>query len=153
VRFTLNEVEIREIFNLLPHRYPFLLIDRVLEVSSLDYIKAIKNVTINEPFFQGHFPDEPVMPGVLIVEAIAQAGGILYSKSHEPKSGIKNMFYLAGLNNVKFKQMVVPGDQLNIHVKIIGHKGAFWRMDGEAFVDNKLVCSVEILCAVKEVES
>ncbi len=148
----MNEFEIREIFNLLPHRYPFLLIDRVLEFSANDCIKVIKNVTINEPFFQGHFPDEPVMPGVLIVEAIAQAAGILYSKSHQQKPGFKNMFYLAGLNNVKFKQMVVPGDQLNIHVKIIGNKTSFWRMDGEVFVDNKLACSAEILCVVKEVE-
>ena len=152
MRYILNELEIREIFDLLPHRYPFLLVDRVIEFSSLDYIKVIKNVTINEPFFQGHFPDEPVMPGVLIVEAMAQAGGILYSKSQEQKPGFKNMFYLAGLNNIKFKQMVVPGDQLIMHVKIVGNKASFWRMDGETFVNGKLACSAEILCAVKEVE-
>ncbi len=149
----MNTLEIGEILNLLPHRYPFLLIDKVVDFEPFEFIKAIKNVTINEPFFQGHFPGMPIMPGVLMLEALAQAGGILYSKSRTPEPGLEFVYYFAGIDNVKFKQIVVPGDQLTIDIKVLVKKRFFWRMQGTVHVGDKLACSAEILSAVKEVPS
>ncbi len=146
---------IQEIMDLLPHRYPFLLIDKVIDYVSFDYLLAVKNVTFNEPFFQGHFPGQPIMPGVLMLEAMAQAGGILHSASSRDEygeDGRKFMYYFAGIDNVKFKHMVVPGDTLDIHLKCTVRRKVFWRMEGTVYVGDKLACSAEILSAVKEIE-
>ena len=148
----MKQLEIGEILNLLPHRYPFLLIDKVIDHQPFEYIKAIKNVTINEPFFQGHFPGKPIMPGVLMLEALAQAGGILFSKSREPEPGHEFLYFFAGIDNVKFKQIVVPGDQLSININLLVKKKVFWRMEGTVYVGDTLACSAEILSAVKEIK-
>jgi 3-hydroxyacyl-[acyl-carrier-protein] dehydratase len=148
----LKELDIGEILKLLPHRYPFLLIDKVVDYEPCEYIKAIKNVTINEPFFQGHFPGNPIMPGVLMLEALAQATGVLYGKSCEPQPGHEFIYYFAGIDNVKFKHIVTPGDQLSININVLVKKKVFWRMDGSVYVGDKLACSAEILSAVKEIK-
>lgn len=141
-------LRIEEVIKYLPHRYPFLMIDRVIDYAESS-LKAIKNVTANEPHFMGHFPDNPVMPGVLITESLAQAGAILaYLKiKSSPK---ENMFYLAGIDNAKFKQIVLPGDQLLLDVEIVASKGNFWKIHGEATVEGKVVCSVDILSAMRK---
>jgi 3-hydroxyacyl-[acyl-carrier-protein] dehydratase len=118
----------------------------------MDHITAIKNVTINEPFFMGHFPGDPIMPGVLMLEALAQTGALLSSLSRDPKEGHRFVYFFAGINNAKFKQVVVPGDQLRMEVTLENMKREFWRMTSEAYVDDKLVCSAELLSAAKEVE-
>lgn len=142
---TLN---IHDLIKLLPHRYPFLMIDKVLDYEE-NTLHAVKNVTVNEPCFMGHFPENAVMPGVLIIEALAQAGAVLaYLKNKSsPKD---NIFFLASLENVKFKQIVLPGDQLHMHVEITGNKGNFWKLHGEATVDGKVVCSLDILSAMRK---
>jgi 3-hydroxyacyl-[acyl-carrier-protein] dehydratase len=145
-------IEIEKIFELLPHRYPFLLVDRVLAYEPFDYLTAIKNVTINEPFFTGHFPDKPIMPGVLMIEALAQASAILSSASRTPKEGHEFLYFFAGMDNVKFKHVVTPGDQLRLDVRLIGQKRDFWKMHGEAYVGDKLACSADLMSAVKEVK-
>ncbi len=145
-------VDINKILELLPHRYPFLLVDRVLDYKVFDYIVATKNVTINEPFFTGHFPGNPIMPGVLMLEAMAQASGILSNLSRAPKEGHDFLYFFAGIDNAKFKQVVTPGDQLHMNVKLIGQKRDFWRMHGEVFVGEKLACSADLMSAAKEVK-
>lgn len=140
---------IQDILNYLPHRYPFLLVDRVLDHDEKT-LKAIKNVTVNEPCFTGHFPDNAIMPGVLIVESLAQAGAILaylITKS-SPKT---HLCYFASMDNVKFKQMVLPGDQLVLDVEILNTKGTFWRLHGKASVNGNIVCSLDILSAMRKV--
>ncbi|HEX9204730.1 MAG TPA: 3-hydroxyacyl-ACP dehydratase FabZ [Candidatus Deferrimicrobiaceae bacterium] len=127
---------IGEIMELLPHRYPFLLVDRIVEWDPGKKIVGIKNVTINEPFFQGHFPGRPIMPGVLIIEALAQVGGILALKA---MGGGKRLAYFGGIDGCKFRRMVVPGDQLRLEVTVQAHRGPVWKMHGEAFVDGVLV--------------
>lgn len=146
-------IDITRILNLLPHRYPFILVDRVLDYKLFDYLVATKNVTINEPFFTGHFPGNPIMPGVLMLEALAQASAILSNLSRTPKEGHEFLYFFAGINNAKFKQVVTPGDQLRLEVKLIGQKRDFWRMHGEAFVGDKLACSADLMSAAKEIES
>ncbi|MBA2649807.1 MAG: 3-hydroxyacyl-ACP dehydratase FabZ [Legionella sp.] len=149
----MNEtVDINQILNLLPHRYPFLLIDRVLEYKTCEHIIAIKNVTVNEHFFVGHFPGNPIMPGVLILEALAQASGVLWSLSKRPKEGYNVIYYFAGIDNARFKQIVIPGDQLRLEVKLIKQKGDFWRLHGEAYVGDKIACSADLLSAAKEIK-
>ena len=149
----MNEsIDINQVLNLLPHRYPFILVDRVLEYKTFDYLHAIKNVTINEPFFIGHFPGNPIMPGVLMLEALAQAAAILSNISREPKEGYEFLHFFAGIDNARFKQVVVPGDQLRLEVKMIGQKRDFWRMHGEAYVSDKLACSADLLSAAKEIK-
>lgn len=144
-------LKIDEVIKYLPHRYPFLMIDRVIDYQEMS-LRAVKNVTVNEPCFTGHFPDNPVMPGVLIIESLAQAGAVLaYLKTQS--SPRDNLFYLAGIDGAKFKQMVLPGDQLVLDVQIVGNKANFWKIHGEATVDGKIVCSVDILSAMKEVSS
>jgi len=135
----MNEMNIQEIIQYLPHRFPFLLIDRVIDLVPDESIVAIKNVTINEPFFQGHFPIKPVMPGVLIIESMAQAGGILAYRSTEwdPESAL---FYLGAIGEVRFKKMVVPGDQLHIKVEITRRRRTVWKFICQAQVDGETVC-------------
>ncbi|MCC5791971.1 MAG: 3-hydroxyacyl-ACP dehydratase FabZ [Legionellaceae bacterium] len=148
-----ERIEMRDILRMLPHRYPFLLVDRVLDYKPLDYLNAIKNVTMNEPFFNGHFPGDPIMPGVLMLEALAQASAILSNLSRTAKEGHRFMFYFAGIDNAKFKRMVVPGDTLRLEVRLTGQKRDFWQMHAEAIVDDKIACSADLLSAVKEVKS
>ncbi len=139
---------IHEVIKLLPHRYPFLMIDKVLDYEE-NALRGIKNVTVNEPCFMGHFPENAVMPGVLIIEALAQAGAIMaYLKTNSSPS--ENIFFLAGVDNAKFKQMVLPGDQLHLSVAITGHKANFWKIHGEATVEGKIACSVDILSAMRK---
>lgn len=142
------KVEQVEIQGLLPHRYPFLLVDRVTELEPGRRIVAIKNVTINEPFFQGHFPGRPVMPGVLIIEAMAQAGGVLVFKSGE--SSGKPVVYLTGIDEAKFRRPVVPGDQLRFEIDVLKKRPPFWKMQGKAFVDNEVVCEAVVTAMVAE---
>ena len=139
-------LDIRQIMAILPHRYPFLLIDRVLERSRKKRIVAIKNVTINEPFFQGHFPDYAIMPGVLMVEAIAQAGGVLLLPEvpdHENK-----LLVFSGINDARFRRPVTPGDQLRIEVDVLNWRPLAARLEGKVYVEGKLVCEATIMCAV-----
>jgi 3-hydroxyacyl-[acyl-carrier-protein] dehydratase len=139
-------MDIQEIKETIPHRYPFLLVDRVTEIEEGKRVVGIKNVTANEPFFQGHFPDYPVMPGVLIVEALAQVGaiGVLGMESNKGKLG-----FLAGLDKCKFKQQVKPGDQLKLEVEITRIKGPIGKGKGIATIDGKTACEAEITFAIK----
>jgi beta-hydroxyacyl-ACP dehydratase FabZ len=139
-------LNIQEIFKSLPHRYPFLLVDRVLATDHSTFITGIKNVSINEPFFEGHFPDHPVMPGVLVVEAMAQAGVILLFSWDQGKGN--RLVYFTGINNCRFRRPVVPGDQLRLEVRVLKGRGRFFKMQGEAFVDGDLVAEAELSCAV-----
>jgi len=144
-------MDIQQILDYLPHRYPFLLVDRVLEVNPGKDIKAIKNVTFNEPFFTGHFPDQPVMPGVLILEALAQAGGVLAFESVKLPETHKALLYYAGIDNARFKRIVVPGDQLVLHANIIHVRRNLWKFDAHATVDGELACSARLLAARKDI--
>jgi len=139
----LNEIDIRR---MLPHRYPFLLIDRVLEYTANERIRALKNVTVNEPFFQGHFPDGPVMPGVLIIEAMAQAGGVLGHASQED-SQPRALFYLVGVDEARFRRPVYPGDQLIFELEVERIRRGMWKFDGKASVDGRAVASAKIMTA------
>ncbi|MCB1797583.1 MAG: 3-hydroxyacyl-ACP dehydratase FabZ [Gammaproteobacteria bacterium] len=140
-------MDIQQIQSLLPHRYPFLLVDRVIEVEPGKRLVAIKNVTINEPFFQGHFPSKPVMPGVLLIEAMAQATGLLAMESAEvPKEAI---YYLVGVDKARFKRPVVPGDQLVFEVEVLKHRREIWVFAAEAKVDGSAVASAEIMCTAR----
>ncbi len=140
-------MDIHEVMKYLPHRQPFLLVDCVLEMKEGESIVALKNVTINEPFFTGHFPNRPVMPGVLILEALAQAAGILAYKSTNtlPSEGV--LYYFAGIDNARFRKVVEPGDQLRLEVKLLKAKREIWKLEGSAYVDGELVCSAEFLSA------
>jgi 3-hydroxyacyl-[acyl-carrier-protein] dehydratase len=142
-------IEIREIMNLLPHSYPFLLVDRIVEMEPGKRIVGIKNVTYNEPFFPGHFPGLPVMPGVLIVEAMAQTAGVLAFKSI-PKEHQKKPVYFLGIDNVRFRKMVIPGDQLRLELEITKHRQAIWGFKGKALVDGNLVAEAELLAMLGE---
>jgi len=137
---------IQEILDLLPHRYPFLLVDRVVEFEPKKRLVAIKNVTINEPFFQGHFPGYPIMPGVLVVEAMAQAGGILMMAEIPDRH--KKLIVFTGIDGVKFRRPVTPGDQLRFEVEVISIRSRAGRMAGKAFVDGKLACEATLTCAI-----
>jgi 3-hydroxyacyl-[acyl-carrier-protein] dehydratase len=143
----IQTLDIKEIIRLLPHRYPFLLVDRILEGEKMKNLVGLKNVTINEPFFQGHFPSEPIMPGVLILEGMAQAGGILAFYSMPEMVGEK-LVYFAGIDKVKFRRPVVPGDQLIYIVEVIKQKGKIWKMAGKAKVDDKLAAEAELMAAL-----
>ncbi|MFC1811263.1 3-hydroxyacyl-ACP dehydratase FabZ [Thermodesulfobacteriota bacterium] len=141
--------DIQEIMNVLPHRYPFILVDRILELIPGEKVVALKNVTINEPFFQGHFPGTPVMPGVLIVEAMAQAGAVLAyaSLSHEESDGV--VFFM-GMDKVKFRKPVVPGDQLIIELKPLKQRLKVFKMSATAKVDKTLVAEAELMATFGE---
>ena len=144
-------MDIHEILEYLPHRYPFLLIDRVVEVVPGKSIHAYKNVTINEPFFVGHFPHHPVMPGVLIMEALAQAAGILSFKTEDKKPTQSDVFYFAGIDDARFKRPVMPGDQLHLHVEIERQMRGVWKFKAEARVDGDVVAEAELMCAKRDV--
>ena len=140
-----------EIKRYLPHRYPFLLVDRVIELTPGVHIKAIKNVSINEPFFQGHFPHYAVMPGVLIIEALAQTAALLSLKSTDQKSDEKSVVYLAGIDGARFKRPVVPGDTLTMTAKILLEKRGLVKFAVQAFVEGKLACEAELLCTMRTI--
>ena len=141
---------ITDLFDYLPHRYPFLLVDRVLEVTDGERIRGYKNVTINEPFFNGHFPGHPIMPGVLIIEAMAQLSGVLAfeSKNRRPADGFT--YYLAGTDKARFRRPVVPGDQLMMESRILADKRGVMKFDCQAYVEDNLACSAEITCMERE---
>jgi len=136
-------LNVREILKHLPHRYPFVLVDRIIEIDGEHKIVGVKNVSINEYFFQGHFPNRPVMPGVLICEALAQVGAIFAHNARGGRDGDK-IFVLTGLDKVKFKRPVEPGDQLRLELTCLKRRGSFWRLLGVATVDGKLVAQAEI---------
>jgi len=137
---------ITQIMKFLPHRYPFLLVDRIVELEPEKRIVGLKNVTINEQFFQGHFPGAPVMPGVLIVEAMAQVAGVLIYRDLPDRE--KKLIYFTGIENARFRQPVVPGDQLRIEMELLSRRNNFGKMQGRATVDGKLVADAVVLFAI-----
>ncbi|WXL27197.1 3-hydroxyacyl-ACP dehydratase FabZ [Ectopseudomonas mendocina] len=144
-------MDINQIREYLPHRYPFLLVDRVAELDiEGKWIRAYKNVSINEPFFNGHFPEHPIMPGVLIIEAMAQAAGILGFKMMDSKPSDGTLYYFVGSDKLRFRQPVVPGDQLTLQAKYLSNKRSIWKFECTALVDGKEVCSAEIICAERK---
>lgn len=143
-------MDIHQILEHLPHRYPFLLVDRVVDLVPGKSIHAYKNVTINEPFFVGHFPHHPVMPGVLIMEALAQAAGILSFKTMEEKPSPDTVFYFAGIDDARFKRPVMPGDRLDLHVEIERQMRGIWKYIAEARVDGQLAASAKLMCAKRD---
>ena len=145
-------MDIHEILDHLPHRYPFVLIDRVLSLDLGKEITAIKNVTINEPFFPGHFPYHPVMPGVLIVEAMAQAAAILSFKTMNTKPSEESVYYFAGIDSARFKKPVSPGDQIILNVKIVRILKGIWKYSGVATVENNIVAEASMMCILKEIK-
>ena len=145
----MQTMDINRIMELLPHRYPFLLVDRVTECVPGERLKAIKNVSVNEPFFPGHFPVKPVMPGVLIIEALAQATGLLAMES-TGHSG-NSIYLLVGVDKARFKSQVVPGDQLELEVSVLKCRRDIWVFAAEARVDGKLAASAEIMCTARDV--
>lgn len=138
--------DIQEIMGLLPHRYPFLLIDKVVEFEPQKRLVAIKSVTINEPFFQGHFPGYPIMPGVLVVEAMAQAGGIIMTAAMPDRD--QKLVVFSGIERAKFRRPVVPGDQLRIEVEVLAFRSRAGRIEGKAYVEGKLACEATLTCQV-----
>ena len=142
----ISTMDIKEIIRLLPHRYPFLLVDRILDGEKGKSLVGLKNVSMNEPFFQGHFPSEPIMPGVLILEGMAQVGGLLAFYSIPEMIGEK-LIYFAGIDKVRFRQPVVPGDQLIYEMEVLKHKGKIWKMAGTAKVEDKVAAEAEFLAA------
>lgn len=141
--------DVRKIMNCLPHRYPFILVDRILELLPGEKVRALKNVTINEPFFQGHFPGAPIMPGVLIIEAMAQAGGVLaFASLPEEQHGA--LVYFMGMDKVKFRKPVVPGDQLILEVNILKQRAKVIKISGTAKVDDSVVAEAELMASIGE---
>jgi len=140
-------LDICQVLEHLPHRYPFLLIDRVLECKLGESLTGIKNVTYNEPYFMGHFPNKPVMPGVLILEALAQATGILAFRTSNARPTDGSLYYLVGIDEARFKQVVMPGDQLKLKVDVIKAKRGVWKFNGEASVDDNVVATAILMCA------
>ncbi len=140
-------MDINEIMDIIPHRYPFLLIDRITELEEGKRARGIKNVTINEPFFQGHFPGHPIMPGVLLVEAMAQVGAILAFKSSNVKDKV---VYFMGIDKARFRRPVLPGDTVELALEVKKQRGPIWIFKGEAFVDGKLAAEAELMATIKE---
>jgi len=145
------QMDIHEILKHLPHRYPFVLIDRITDLKLNEEITAIKNVTINEPFFPGHFPYHPVMPGVLIIEAMAQAAAVLSFKTMNVLPSEDSVYYFAGIDSVRFKKPVSPGDQLILNVKIDRVLKGIWKYKGQAKVDGQIVAEAEMMCILKNI--
>ena len=139
-------LDINEIMKILPHRYPFLMVDRIIEGDHGKRCVGIKNVTINEPFFQGHFPAKPVMPGVLILEGMAQVGGILAFYS-EPENIGRSVLYFVGIDKARFRQPVTPGDQIHFKLELLKKRRGIWQLAGKAFVDDKLVAEAELMAS------
>lgn len=140
-------MDINEVLKYLPQRYPFLLVDRVISIKEGESLVALKNVTINEAFFEGHFPGRPVMPGVLIIEALAQAGGLLAYKSTNTSPQDGTLYLFAGIDNARFRRVVEPGDQLRLEVKVIRSRSEMWKLSAEAYVGDELAASAELLSA------
>lgn len=147
----MNTLDIYEILQHLPHRYPFLMLDKVTDYTVGEKLTAIKNVSHNEPYFPGHFPKRPIMPGVLILEALAQATGILAFKTNDRIPDENTLYYFVGIDKARFKQPVIPGDQLQLDVIFVKEKRGIWKFDGIASVDGKEVCTAEIMCAEREI--
>ena len=145
----MNSMDIDEIRKYLPHRYPFLLVDRVLDYTKNQSLTAIKNVTVNEPFFPGHFPHHPVMPGVLIVEALAQACAILSLKSVDSTPNEDSIYYFVGIDKARFRRPVVPGDQLTLKVALKRRMKGVWQFEAEAYVGEELAAGAELMCTYK----
>lgn len=144
-------LDVREIQEILPHRYPFLLVDRILELEIGKRVVGLKNVTVNEGFFQGHFPGEPIMPGVLIIEAMAQVAAVLAVKSHENTLDIRRkLIYFTSIDRAKFRKPVLPGDQLRLELEVIQSKPPYWRLKGLALVEGKKVCEAELMAMVRD---
>jgi 3-hydroxyacyl-[acyl-carrier-protein] dehydratase len=141
---TPQQLDIMEILKILPHRYPFLMVDRILDMEPGERITGYKNVTMNDNFFQGHFPSQPVMPGVLILEGMAQVGAILAYQT-DPDTVADKLVYFAGIDGAKFRQVVVPGDQLHYEISVTKRKSRFWKMAGKAYVDGKLAAQAELM--------
>ncbi len=146
----MDDFDIYEILKLLPHRYPFLLVDRVVEYEEFKWVKAYKNVTVNEPCFTGHFPEYPVFPGVLILEAMAQTTGLLAFKSDPSLSGSDKLYLFAGVDDARFKRQVVPGDRLDFETHLIKGRRGIYKFDCKAFVDGELACSAIIMAASQD---
>jgi 3-hydroxyacyl-[acyl-carrier-protein] dehydratase len=144
-----NVLDIQEIMKLLPHRYPFIMIDRILELTPGEKVVALKNVTINEPFFQGHFPKNPIMPGVLIIEAMGQAGAVLAARSLDNEAQA-TLIYFMGMDKVKFRKPVTPGDQLKFEIQFLKQRRNVFKMSGTAFVDGKVVAQAELMATFGE---
>ena len=145
----MSSMDLKEILQYLPHRYPFLMIDRVLEFEPMKSIVALKNVSVNEPYFVGHFPSHPVMPGVLVIEALAQAAAILSFKTMNKKPEDKSVVYFVGIDNARFKKPVFAGDQLMLHVQLLRRAWGLWKFGAQARVDDSLVAQAELLCTEK----
>ena len=145
-------MDVQEIKEYLPQRYPFLLVDRIVSLELGQSIVAYKNVTVNEPFFEGHFPHQPIMPGVLIIEALAQAAGVLGFKSQEKKPKDGYLYYFVGADDVRLRRPVVPGDQLKLEVNVITNRRGVYRVAAKASVGDELVGTMNILCAERKVE-
>jgi 3-hydroxyacyl-[acyl-carrier-protein] dehydratase len=143
-------MDIHEVLEHLPHRYPFLLIDRVLEVVPNERIVALKNVTINEPFFPGHYPHHPVMPGVLVIEAMAQASALLSFKSLGTKPDTNSVYYFVGIDNARFKRPVSPGDQLIFRMQLTMNRRGMFKFKGTAEVDGQIAAEAELICTIKD---
>lgn len=143
-------MDIKEVQKYLPHRYPFLLVDRVISIIPGESIVAIKNVSINEPYFNGHFPQKAVMPGVLIVEAMAQAAGILGFKTLNKTPEDGSIYLFVGADKVRFKRQVVPGDQLELKVEYVSDRRSIWKFNCSSYVDGQLAAAAEIICADKD---
>ena len=148
---TESGMNIAEIMKSLPHRYPFLLVDRVLELVPKERIVAIKNVTMNEPQFPGHFPNHPVMPGVLMIEALAQTAGLLAFKSGGQEIGPNSVVYFVGIDGARFKRPVVPGDQIRMEANVLRLTRGIWKFAVKATVDGQVACEAELMCTVKSV--
>jgi 3-hydroxyacyl-[acyl-carrier-protein] dehydratase len=145
-------MDITQIMKFLPHRYPFLLVDRVLELVPNERVVAIKNVTMNEPHFPGHFPLHPVMPGVLMIEALAQTAGLLAFKSSGKEITENSVIYFVGIDGARFKRPVVPGDQLRMEASILRYTRGIWKFATKATVDGQLACEAELMCTLKELD-
>ena len=151
VEVQLNQLDINQIMKHLPHRYPFLMVDRVTDYQVGNYLYGIKNVTVNEPCFTGHFPHRPVMPGVMILEALAQATGILAFKTLNELPDEKSLYYFVGIDKARFKKPVEPGDQVELKVKLIKQKKTMWKFEAVALVEGKIVCSADLMCSKQEI--
>jgi len=147
----ISSLDIHEVMKHLPHRYPFLLVDRVTDFKKGEYLNAIKNITVNEPCFTGHFPHRPVMPGVLILEALAQATGILAFKTLGELPTESSLYYFVGIDRARFKKPVEPGDQVLLQVNLLKRKRTMWKFEAKAIVDGKVVCEAELMCSKQDI--